>query len=261
MMTRNLFDLTGKTALVTGGNGGIGLGIAAGLAQAGANVVIWGRSAAKNAHAVEALSHFKAPVTAQQVDVSDEDAVTEAFAQALEATGRIDFVCANAGGGGTQSFVGLSTEDWRQTVTVNLDSVFWLFRAACRHMRERHASGDSGGSLAVVASVAAINSPARGQAYAASKAGAVALTRSVAAEHGAYGIRANAILPGFVRSDLSAHLQAMDKFTEQVIDNRVATRRWGEPGDFAGIAVYLASDLSSFHTADTIVIDGGFSNS
>lgn len=260
-MTRNLFDLTGKTALVTGGNGGIGLGIAAGLAQAGADVVIWGRNAEKNAHAVEALSRFDARVTAQQVDVCSENAVTEAFAQALEAAGRIDFVCANAGGGGTQTFVGLPTEAWRQTITVNLDSVFWLFREACRHMKTRHAAGDSGGSLAVVASVAAINAPARGQAYAASKAGAVALARSVAAEHGAYGIRANAILPGFIRSDLSAHLQAIDKFTEQVIENRVASRRWGEPEDFAGIAVYLASDLSSFHTADAIVIDGGFTNS
>ena len=260
-MIRPLFDLSGKTALVTGGNGGIGLGIATGLAHAGADVAIWSRNAEKNAQALERLSRFGTRTWAQQVDVTQEDAVVDGFARTLETASRIDFVCANAGGGGTQSFVGLTTDAWRQTVAVNLDSTFWLFRAACQHMKARHAAGDPGGSLAVVASVAAIHPPSRGQAYAASKAGAVALAQSVAAEFGQYGIRANAILPGFIRSDLSAHLQAMDRFTEQVIDHRVAARRWGEPGDFAGIAVYLASDLSSFHTADALVIDGGFSKS
>jgi NAD(P)-dependent dehydrogenase (short-subunit alcohol dehydrogenase family) len=128
-------------------------------------------------------------------------------------------------------------------------------------MVQRHKEGDPGGSLVVVSSVAGIRPPQQAEAYAASKAGVIALTKSVASEFGRFGIRANAILPGFVRSDLSAHLQEMDRFTASVINQRVSMGRWGLPEDFAGIAVYLASDLSKFHTADAIVIDGGYSNS
>ncbi len=260
-MPENLFDLSGKVALVTGGNGGIGLGMATALARSGADVVVWGRNAAKNDRAEEALSRFGTRVAVRQVDVAAEQDVADAFAEALAFMGRMDFVAANAGGGRNIPFGELTTSAWRETMTVNLDAVFWLFRAACRHMVQRADNGDAGGSLAVTSSIAALNNPAGAQAYAAAKAGVIALARSVAAEYGKYGIRANAILPGFIRSDLSAHLQSHDKFNDTVIRRRVPMQRWGEPEDFAGLAVYLASDHSRFHTADTFVVDGGYANS
>lgn len=260
-MPENLFDLSGRTALITGGNGGIGLGMATGLARSGADVVIWGRDAAKNDRAQEELSKYGTRVLAQRVDVAGEHDVVEAFDDALSAVGRLDFVAANAGGGQNTPFDELTTAAWRETMTVNLDAVFWLFKAACRHMVQRADDGDAGGSLLVTSSIAALNNPAGAQAYAAAKSGAIALVRSLAAEYGKHGIRANAVLPGYVRSDLSAHLQAHEKFNDSVIRQRVPMRRWGEPDDFAGLAVYLASDLSRFHTADTFVVDGGYANS
>ena len=260
-MSDNLFDLTGKVALITGGNGGIGLGMATGLARSGADVVIWGRNADKNEKAKEALSRSGTRVFAQRVDVADESTVVSAFAEALAAMGRIDFVAANAGVGWTCPFNELTSEAWRQIMTVNLDAVFWTFREACRHMVQRAKDGDPGGSLLVSSSIAALNNPSKSQAYASSKAAVIALVRSIAAEHARYGVRANAVLPGFVRSDLSAHLQTDEKFNESVIQGRVPMRRWGEPDDFAGLAVYLASNLSSFHTADTFVVDGCYTNS
>ncbi len=260
-MAENLFDLSGKVALVTGGNGGIGLGMATGLARCGADVVVWGRSAEKNDRAEEALSRFGTRVSVRAVDVAGEQEVADAFADALAVMGRIDFVAANAGGGQNKPFDELTTANWRDTMTVNLDAVFWLFQAACRHMVRRADNGDAGGSLVVTSSIAAVNNPPGAQAYAAAKTGVIALARSVAAEYGKYGIRANAILPGFIRSELSAHLQGHEKFERTVIQRRVPMKRWGEPDDFAGIAVYLASDLSKFHTADTFVVDGGYANS
>ena len=260
-MPIDLFNLNGKVSIVTGGNGGIGLGIGEGLAKAGSDIIIWGRDANKNERAADKLREYGTRVLALCVDASSEEAVQSTFDESLRAMGRIDFVVANAGGAGTKSFLNLTTEEWRSVLGINLDSVFWLFRAACDHMVQRHKEGDPGGSLVVVSSVAGIRPPQQAEAYAASKAGVIALTKSVASEFGRFGIRANAILPGFVRSDLSAHLQEMDRFTASVINQRVSMGRWGLPEDFAGITVYLASDLSKFHTADAIVIDGGYSNS
>lgn len=252
-----LFDLTGKVALVTGGNGGIGLGMARGLAQAGADVVVWGQNPDKNARAEAELSEFGGKVLIQRVDIREEQNVIDGIGAAIDAFGRLDFVAANAGTGeGGGPFDRLQHEDWRRVMTVNLDSVFWTFREACKHMLERGAQGDGGGSLCVSSSIAAINSPPFNQAYAASKAAVLALVKSVAVEYGRHGIRANAVLPGFVRSDMSAALQETDRFNEKVIKGRVPVRRWGEPEDFAGIAVYLASDQSRFHTGDRFVIDG-----
>ena len=256
-MPSNLFDLSGKVALVTGGNGGIGLGMATGLASAGADIVIWGRNPDKNARARDALSAYGVRAVAHQIDVSDEQAVIGGVEAAIKDMDRIDFVAANAGVGETKPMQDLTSADWRELMTINLDSVFWLFKAVCAHMVERDKAGDGGGSLLVSSSIAAINTPKHAQAYAASKAGVIALAKSIALEFGRHGIRANAVLPGFVRSDLTQQLQEMDVFNETVINKRVPLKRWGEPQDFSGLAVYLASDLSSFHTADEFIIDGG----
>ena len=260
-MPSNPFDLTGKVALVTGGNGGIGLGMATGLAKAGADIVIWGRNSEKNQQARDVLTKIGAKVLTDKIDVTDERAVIDGVDSIIAEMGRIDFVAANAGIGWTQPMLELTSEDWRKVMSVNLDSAFWLFKAVCAHMVKRADAGDPGGSLLVISSIAAINTPKYAQAYAASKAGVIALAQSTAVEFGRFGIRANAVIPGFVRSDLSQHLQEKDAFNETIINKRVPLKRWGEPNDFSGLAVYLASDLSSFHTADEIIIDGGYTKS
>jgi len=260
-MSQTLFDLTGKVALVTGGNGGIGLGMATGLAKAGADVVIWGRNSEKNEQARNELADIGAKILIDQIDVTDEQAVTDGVDKIISQMGRIDFVAANAGVGWAQPMHDFSTEDWRKVMSVNLDSVFWLFKSVCVHMVKRADAGDPGGSLLVSSSIAAVNTPKQAQAYAASKAGVIALAKSIAVEFGRYGIRANAVLPGFVMSDMSKHLQSLETFNETVINKRVPLGRWGEPQDFSGLAVYLASDLSSFHTADEFIIDGGYTKS
>jgi NAD(P)-dependent dehydrogenase (short-subunit alcohol dehydrogenase family) len=256
-MTRNYFDLTGKVALVTGGNGGIGLGMAEGLAAAGAKVAIWGQNPDKNAKAEAKLKSYGGEVLVQQVDVNDEAAVVKAVADVIERFGRLDFCAANAGVGGGAPFEEMTTEKWRRVTTVNLDAVFWTFREAAKHMVERARAGDPGGSLLVTSSTSAIHGAPRNQAYASTKGAVLAMVRGLAVEYARYGIRANSILPGWIRSDMTAGAQANDKFNEKVI-TRVPMRRWGEPEDFGGIAVYLASDASRFHTGDSFVIDGGY---
>ena len=136
--------------------------------------------------------------------------------------------------------------------------MFWTFREASKHMVTRAESGDKGGSLLVTSSVSAIHGAPQNQAYAATKAGVLAMVRGTAVELARYGIRANAVLPGWIATDMTERLQNWDAFNEKAI-GRVPMRRWGEGEDFAGIAVYFASDASRFHTGDSVVIDGGYS--
>jgi NAD(P)-dependent dehydrogenase (short-subunit alcohol dehydrogenase family) len=258
-MAHQAFDLSNKVGLITGGNGGIGLGMAEGLAQAGAKVIIWGLNPEKNKAAEAKLRAHGGEVLAARVDVSDEAAVAQGMAAAIAKFGRLDFVAANAGvgGGGAAAFAETTTENWRRVTSVNLDAAFWTLREACKHMVARAQAGDSGGSLVATSSTSTIHGAPRNQAYAASKAGLIAMIRGIAVEYAKYGVRANAILPGWVRSDMTARLQTWDTFNEKAI-GRVPMKRWGEPEDFAGIAVYLASDVSRFHTGDSFIIDGGY---
>jgi len=253
------FNLAGKVALVTGGNRGIGLGMASAMAQAGADIVIWGSNADRNQAAEGELLKYGVRVKAQTVDVSNETQVAEAMVEAVEAMGRVDSVFANAGVGfGSPSFVDMQTETYRKVLAVNLDGVFFTLREACRHMVDRAKSGDPGGSLVGIASLAAIEGAARNEAYAATKGAVISMIKSVAVEHARYGVRANAILPGWIATDMTAGAQGNSAFAEKVIP-RVPARRWGEPADFGGMAVYLASDASSYHSGDTLIIDGGYS--
>ena len=251
------FDLGGKVALITGGNGGIGLGMAEGLAAAGAKVAIWGQNPAKNAEAEKTLKALGGEVLVQSVDVTSEEAVIAGVAEVIDRFGRLDFCAANAGIGGGAPFHEQTTEGWRRVMTVNLDAVFWTFREAAKHMIDRAEAGDLGGSLLVTSSTSAIHGAPANEAYAASKTAVLGLIRGLAVEYARYGIRANAILPGWITSDMTARLQGWDKFNEKVI-GRVPMRRWGDRQDFAGIAVYLASDASRFHTGDSMVVDGGY---
>jgi NAD(P)-dependent dehydrogenase (short-subunit alcohol dehydrogenase family) len=173
--------------------------------------------------------------------------------------GRIDTVIANAGiGAGSPSFAEMSTETYRKILAVNLDGVFFTFREACKHMIARAGEGDrAGGSLVVISSLSAIDGAARNEAYAATKGAVISMIRGIAVEHARFGVRANAILPGWIATDMTAGAQGNDKFNDNVI-KRVPVRRWGQPADFGGMAVYLASDASSFHTGDSFLIDGGY---
>jgi len=253
------FDLTGKVALITGGNRGIGLGMAEALAQAGADIVVWGTSAERNLAAEGRLDVHGVRVLAQRVDVADEAAVVAAMAEAVLAMGRIDTVIANAGiGAGARSFSEMTVETWRKVMSVNLEGAFFTLREACKHMVARAEAGDPGGSIVVTSSLSAISGAARNEAYAATKGAVISMIKAIAVEHARYGVRANAILPGWIATDMTAAAQAWSTFTEKVI-SRVPARRWGEPEDFGGIAIYLASDASKFHSGDTFLIDGGYS--
>lgn len=258
-MSYKPFDLSGKVALVTGGNGGIGFGMAEALAEAGADVVIWGTNPQKTEEAGTVLAGTGRKVLAAQVDVSDEEAVTREMARAVAQMGRIDTVIANAGiGFGARSFLELTGEKLRKVLSVNLDGAFFTLREAARHMKERAEAGDPGGSLMTISSLSAIEGAARNEHYAASKGAILSLTKSVAVEFARYGVRCNAILPGWIATDMTSLAQESTAFAEKVIP-RVPVRRWGEPADFGGIAVYLASEAASYHTGDLIVIDGGYS--
>lgn len=254
-MANSKFDLRGKVALVTGGNGGIGLGMAEALAEAGADVCVWGRDADKNKAAESKLQLYGQRALALQCDISDEKQVEECFAQTTKELGRVDACFANAGIGqiGTP-FHEMSIKEWRKVFGINMDGVFFTFRSAIRHMLER----GEGGSLVVTSSLSANYGMPTGEHYAATKAGVVAIIRALAVEYARYKIRANAVLPGWIETDMTSPLFAYDKFKETVIA-RIPQRRWGVPADFGPIAVYFASDSSEYHSGDTVVIDGGYS--
>jgi NAD(P)-dependent dehydrogenase (short-subunit alcohol dehydrogenase family) len=252
------FDLKGKVALVTGGNGGIGLGMAEGLAAAGADLVIWGSNPDKNAAAERQLKTHGRRVLAQRCDVSDEAQVEKTFAAALKAMGRIDGCFANAGVSQARApLAELATKEWRRVMQVNLDGAFFTLRAAARHMTERSKAGDAGGRLVGMASSAAIHGAARAASYAATKGAMLSMIRALAVEMARYQVTANSILPGWIESDMTAAAIGDAKFSAAVLP-RIPLRRWGKKEDFAGIAVYLMSDASGYHTGDHFVIDGAY---
>ena len=255
----SIFDLSNRTAIITGGNGGIGLGIAQALAAAGCNVSIWGRNADKNKKAAASMSGAKGKVDTQVCDVTDVTSVKAAMDATLKKFGRVDGCFANAGigGGGRHAFIDRTEEQWRNMFATNLDGVFHVFQAAARHMTERAASGDAFGRLVATSSLASLFGTARNEHYAATKAAINALVRALAVELARQGVTANAILPGWIKSDMTAGIMANEKFVANVMP-RIPMRRFGEPSDFGGIAVYLMSKASSYHTADCFVIDGGY---
>jgi len=256
-MAYKAFDLSGKTALVTGGNGGIGLGFAEAMAQAGAAVCIWGTNADKNAAALAKLRGHGARAEAFLCDVGDEAQVEKAFADTVAALGPVHACFANAGVSGrasVKSFMEMTSEEWHRVLRVNLDGAFYTQRAAARHMAQH----GQGGSLVVTASLAAISGQPRGQHYAATKGGVISMMRALAVELARHKIRSNAVLPGWIDTAMTEKTLHWDKFAEKVLP-RVPMRRWGVPEDFGAIAVYLASDASRYHTGDTFLIDGGYS--
>ena len=250
------FDLTGRVALVTGGNSGIGLGMATALAQAGADVAIWDTNEIKNQSACAELEQTGRRILALCCDVSDEDTVEAALAETVRQLGQIDGCFANAGvsGRGVPSFLDMTSTEWNRVLRVNLDGAFHTFRAAARHMVERR----GGGVLVGTASLAAIEAAPRGEHCAATKGGMISMIRALAVEFARHRIRAHAILPGWIETDMTANAIANPKFHANVMP-RIPMRRWGTGADFGGIAVYLMSDAAAYHTGDSFVIDGGYS--
>lgn len=250
-----LFDLRGHVALITGGNSGIGLGMAHGLAQAGADICLWGTNQERNEQAAKELSAHGTRVHAIRCDVGDEDAVQRSFAEAVGELGKVDSCFANAGVNGTSTpFTATTLADFQKVTRVNLDGAFLTLRAAATHMVDR----GEGGVLVATSSVSAIHGAPRNQAYAASKAGVSAMIRACAVELARHRINAHSIIAGWTETPLIDAEMSNTAFTQNVM-RRMPQRRWGEPSDFARLAVYLASGIGGFQTGDEIVIDGAYS--
>ncbi len=255
-----LFDLGGKVAVVTGGSSGIGLGFARGIARQGGTVAIWARTEEKLAAARDELVAFGGEVMTRAVDVSHEDEIIAGYDALLERFGRVDTVFANAGlpPMGT-SVLDLTAKDYHAFLDVSMHGAFFTLREGARRMVERSKSGDPGGSLVFCGSLAIYMGQAGTSAYAAAKAGIAGLIRTMAVELGEYGIRANCVVPGFTWTGMTdvPEVREGPVPVEQFFRERAPLARSGYPSDFEAIAAYLASDGSSFHTGDTITIDGG----
>lgn len=253
-------DLAGKVAIITGGNRGIGLGMACGLAAAGCNVAIWARDPEQNRRAQEHCAGLPGEVASFACDVMEADTVDQALADSISRFGRVDGLFANAGigGGGRTPFVEQSDADWQRMFDVNLLGAKRVLAPVLRRMVAQVAEGRAqGGRVVLTSSMAATLGTAFNQHYAASKAGLVAIARALAVEFGRHGITANALLPGYVKTEMIGELLANQKFLDRLTP-RLPLRRLATANEFAGIAVYLMSDLSGYHTGDAITIDGGF---
>lgn len=249
----NLFDLHGRVAVVTGGNRGIGLGIAHGLARAGAAISIWARDAATSASAAAELRQYGTEIQALRCDVSSQQHVVEATKATLGHFGHIDAGFANAGFGRPADALKLDLADFQHLMGTNLEGVFLTFRELGRHMKER----EGGGKLVAISSVSAQSGTPMQPHYAASKAGVEALVRAYAVRLARYDVQVNAVQPGWITTEATAPAVENKAFSELIV-KRIPARRWGSPDDLAGISVYLASDASRYHTGDTLRVDGGY---
>lgn len=256
-----MFNLQGKVALVTGGNGGIGLGIARGLARAGANVAVVGRNADKNSAAVAELAALG--VKAQGVkaigivaDVTDRTQVDRAVAEVVTQLGGLDILVANAGTNVRKNPQDYTAAEWHQVVDANLTSMFICCQAAHPEMVRR-----GGGKIVTIGSMTSLFGFDVAPVYAATKGAAVQLTKSLAAAWAKDNIQVNSILPGWIDTDLTKRARQIIPTLHDKVLERTPAKRWGRPDDFEGIAVFLCSTQSDFVTGTAIPVDGGFSSS
>jgi 2-dehydro-3-deoxy-D-gluconate 5-dehydrogenase len=248
-----MFDLHGKVALITGGNGGIGLGMARGLAQAGARVVIAGRDAAKSRAAVSALRSEGLDADGIEADVTDEAQVQRLFETSGQRHGALHILVNNAGGTVRKTPEALSLDEWRQVMDVNLTSAFLCSRAAHGWLKRQ------GGKVVNVGSMMSIFGAPYASAYGASKGAIVQFTRSLATAWAADNIQCNAVLPGWIDTELTRGARQQVAGLNERVLARTPAGRWGVPADLAGLAIFLASPASDFVTGAAIPVDGGYS--
>jgi 2-deoxy-D-gluconate 3-dehydrogenase len=253
-MAASSFDLRGKVAIVTGGNGGIGLGMARGLADAGADIAVVGRNETKSAAAVADLSARGVRAIAVATDVTDKDAVAAMIARVSGELGRIDVLINNAGMSIRKPPHILEADEWQQVIDTNLTSAFICSKAAYPALK---AAG--GGKVINIGSMMSIFGASFAPAYAASKGGIVQFTRACACAWAGDNIQVNAILPGWIDTDLTKTAREQVDGLHQRVLARTPAGRWGEIDDFAGIAVFLSSQASDFMTGTAIPVDGGYS--
>jgi 2-deoxy-D-gluconate 3-dehydrogenase len=253
-MTSSPFDLRGKVAIVTGGNGGIGLGMARGLADAGAAIAVVGRNQAKSAAAVDDLGRRGVKAIAIVTDVTDKAAVTAMVERVASEFGRIDILVNNAGISVRKPPHLLEIEEWNRVIDTNLTSAFLCSKAAYPALK---ASGS--GKVINIGSMMSIFGASFAAAYAASKGGIVQFTRACATAWASDNIQVNAILPGWIDTDLTKGAREQVAGLHERVLARTPAARWGAIDDFAGIAVFLASHASDFVTGTAIPVDGGYS--
>ena len=250
----NGFDLKGKVAVVTGGNGGIGLGMARGLAAAGASVAVAARDMAKSATAVKSLETLGAQAFAVEVDVSREPSVAGMIQAVADRFGRLDILVNNAGINIRKSPETYTLDEWRRILDTNLTSAFMCSKAVYPHMRKA-----GGVKIINVGSMLSIFGASFAVAYGASKGGIVQLTRGLASAWAKDGIQVNAVLPGWIDTDLTVQARKDIPGLHDRVLARTPAGRWGVPDDLSGVAVFLASPASDFITGAAIPVDGGYS--
>lgn len=258
-MTKRLFDCTGKVTMVTGGNGGIGLGFAMGVAKMGGDIAIWARNEEKNAAAKARLEEAGAGrVMTYKVDVASEEQIIAGYDRLMQDFGRIDCVFANSGGPPVYNSVfDMPTAAWHEFLDVALHGAFFTLREAARHMVKRADAGEPGGSLVACGSLSLFQGLSGKMNYAAAKSGTAAVIRCLAIELGPKNIRANIIAPGMIITPMMGSAEA-EKYITDLYAPRIPLHRVGYPEDFEGIGAFLCSDASSFITGETITVDGGY---
>jgi 2-deoxy-D-gluconate 3-dehydrogenase len=249
-----LFDLTGRVAIVTGGNGGIGLGMAKGMAQAGASIVVAARDEAKNGEAVQALEALGAQAVAVQADVTQQASCRAMVETAIERFGRLDVLVNNAGTTIRKQPEEYTLEEWHLLLETNLTSAFTCSQAAYPAMQRT-----GGGKIVMIGSMMSIFGASFAAPYAATKGGIVQLAKALACAWAKDNIQVNAVLPGWIDSALTRGARRDIAGLEERVVARTPAGHWGTPDDFAGVAVFFASPASDFITGAAITVDGGFS--
>ena len=249
-----LFDLSGRVAIVTGGNGGIGLGMAKGMAAAGATIVVAGRDAAKNASAVKEIHGLGATASAIAVDVLKEESCRALIADTVKQHGRLDILVNNAGMSIRKQPQDFTAAEWHTVLDSNLTSAFLCSQAAYPAMKKAGA-----GKVINIGSMMSIFGAAFATAYAASKGGMVQMTKAMATAWAKDNIQVNSILPGWIDTALTRRAREQVQGLHESVLKRTPASRWGVPDDFAGIAVFLAAPASDFVTGAAITVDGGYS--
>ena len=256
MTSRNLFNLKGKVALVTGGNGGLGLGMALGLAEAGANIAIAARNPDKTSDAIKQIEGVGVRAISVPTDVTKETEIESMISQTLDKLGQIDILVNNSGVTMRKEPENLSGDEWDHVLNVNLRACFLASKTVYPHMRDR----GSGKIINIGSMTSIFGGGGSGAPYSSSKGGIVQLSKSLAVAWAKDNIQSNAILPGWFTTELTAAIPERQKERYQLISSRIPAGRWGDPEELAGVAVFLASPASDYVTGSVIAVDGGYSS-